>query len=48
MPDLTECKAMMSDFIARRPDVWWEDVGEEDAPSSSTTATASAPRPAAT
>jgi creatinine deaminase len=22
------CVALMADFIARRPDVWWEDIGE--------------------
>ncbi len=27
------CAALMSSFITRRPDVWWEDVGEPGAPS---------------
>lgn len=26
--DLPECVAMMSDFIARKPEVWNEDIGE--------------------
>lgn len=28
--DLPECKELMARFIAEKPDVWWEDVGEED------------------
>jgi cytosine/creatinine deaminase len=27
--DSPECKALMSEFIARYPDVWNEDIGEE-------------------
>jgi creatinine deaminase len=26
--DLEECRSMMSDFIARRPDLWNEDIGK--------------------
>ncbi len=26
--DLPECVAMMEDFIAHRPDLWFEDIGE--------------------
>lgn len=37
--DLPVCKDLMAKFINAKPDVWWEDVGEEDDPSlvSSTT-----------
>jgi cytosine deaminase len=27
--DLPECVEMMADFIARKPEVWYEDIGEE-------------------
>ena len=26
--DLTECTSMMKEFIAARPDLWFEDIGE--------------------
>jgi cytosine deaminase len=26
--DLYECAQMMEDFIAARPDLWFEDIGE--------------------
>ena len=26
--DLDECVTMMKDFIAARPDLWFEDIGE--------------------
>ena len=26
--DLEECVGMMEDFIAARPDLWFEDIGE--------------------
>ena len=30
--DLPECVSMMEDFIAARPDLWFEDIGELEDP----------------
>jgi len=30
--DDDRCAALMADFIARRPDVWLEDIGDDDPP----------------
>lgn len=27
--DSEECRDLMRDFLRRRPDVWWEDIGED-------------------
>jgi cytosine deaminase len=32
MVDDAECVAMMTDFIATRPDLWFEDIGQDTAP----------------
>lgn len=37
--DLLECKNLMCRFIAEKPDVWMEDIGEDDPGVSLATAT---------